>query len=855
MANTKRLNVNKYNEKVSKQLEVFSKIDTYMATLEMLPSFTESAIDFLSRDSFSFTYSDSALGFIFNILHSLGVDEEKLKEWIVEILVYVLPTVEVGIKASLLSSIKSIISCNSDPRIPLWLRKRITDSVYTNIVHVFDESDKRGLDINVDAIDPEGILDLSPFTQPGMAYYFGCTNENIHDTSIKKVVSKYDDGIKLDEVKVIGNGNARTAKLVRADDFNAFIWYVIHKGNKQTPSKIIYNSEIYGLKSIRIEGDESTVYFIDRTSGNGVFELFTTASQESNIIAGNTFYFEDNPRNLYICIKSKVTDDNVVTGNTIVPVSSDWFSCNWYVDKSNYYSSNLGFKQKKNRNYKKEKGICNLRYLKQSDYLVPNENSNFENPAYPNSLRFTILPKPYVLLPGDVNNNDTNNSGGIKVNWRPIRILFDADGNPDQNGRYSLISESYARDGHIIPQQILHHPQNSGDDIIYQVRGIVNGQYEDCTTLTVNIKNGSYSIDKNQQNYKKALVECYPGLTVYEFNYDYIMGMKLFDPKVVCQKIFDNASNPRYDAHFKLTLNKTKDKKNRYPFESERMQIVEIVKEILDEDGDSDITDCFFRFSNEQYDEMLRKTEEIRYRQMPYNQGYNEGLSVDFTEVTKILEDFPEDGSVEEQKAVISSALTKACDIMGSRANTTVPSDNSTIKIDFLTDLLQQLAAAIIDSVLSPKVLMLLVVNETLMGGQSGKSLTTKDLMKILKNVITAVVREVRDLIIKKLLDYILEYLTPLALQIQEKILSEQFADYMAIIKLLLSALNKGVETVSRVSSVISSMNSIIKDRLEAESKYGDITEIDLPSILDNVDYADIYPSENKDKEPTLNNC
>ena len=714
MADTKILNVNKYNEKVSKQLEVFSKIDTTMAILEKLPSFTDTALSYINSNSF--IYSDSALGFVFNILHSLGVDEEKLKEWIVEILVYVLPTVEVGIKASLLSNIKSIISCNSDPRIPLWLRKRITDSVYTNTVHLFDESDKRGLDINVDAIDPEGILDLSPFTQPGMSYYFGCTNENVSDTRIKKVVSKYDDGIKLDEVKVIGDGNARTEKLVRADDFNAFIWYVIHKGNKQNPSKIIYNSEIYGLKSIRIEGDESTVYFIDRTSGNGVFELFTTAPQESNIIAGNTFYFEDNPRNLYICIKSKVTDDNVVTGNTIVPVSSDWFSCNWYVDKSNYYSSNLGFKEKKNRNYSKEKGICNLRYLKQSDYLTPKDNTHFVNPSYPNSLRFTILPKPYVLLPGVTTVDDEQK---IKLNWRPIRLLFDADGNPDQNGRYSLISESYARDGHLIPQQILHDARTDGDKIIYYVRGIkpIGDEYGyvDCTTLSVNIKTGKYEIDKSSADYKKALVECYPGLTVYEFNYDYIMGMKLFDPKVVCQKIFDNASNPRYDAHFKLTLNKTKDKNNRYPFESERMQIVEIVKEILDEDGDSDITDCFFRFSNEQYDEMLRKTEEIRYRQMPYNQGYNEGLSVDFTEVTKILEDFPEDGSAEEQKEVINRALTKACDIMGNRANTTVPSDSSTIKVDFLTDLLQQLAAAIIDSVLSPKVLMLLVVNETLM--------------------------------------------------------------------------------------------------------------------------------------------
>jgi hypothetical protein len=334
------------------------------------------------------------------------------------------------------------------------------------------------------------------------------------------------------------------------------------------------------------------------------------------------------------------------------------------------------------------------------------------------------------------------------------------------------------------------------------------------------------------------------------------MGMKLFDPKVVCQRIFDNAANPDYDAHFLLTLNKTKNKKNRYPFIEGKQRVIEIVRTILEEDED-EINDCFYHFSNEQYDEMLRKTEEIRYRQLPYNQGYNEGEIIDFTEVTKILESYPENGSLEEQKEVISKALTKACDLLNKRKNITTQSDRSTTNVDFLTNVLQQLVASIVDAVLSPKVLMLLMVNRALMESNTGEPFSTEDLMRLLKNLVKSLVREVRDLIIKKLLDYILEYLTPLALQLQAKVLSEQFAAYMAIIRLLLSWFGKGVETAGRLNSVISSLISKFKDSdlLGSAYGYGDITEIDLPSILDDVNYADIYPSDIKDNEPVNNNC
>ena len=812
-----KLNVRNYNEKVRKQRETFAQIDLATSILETLPDFVDTTMDVINANSFPF--SRSPLGFIFNIIHSLGVSEETLKEWIVNILVRVLPEVEIGVKATLLANIKSMISCNADPRIPLWMRKKVSDSVYTNVLTGLNE--ERGIDINLDVIDPEGTLDLSPFTEPGKNYYFGNNTLN---------------------------------NLVRADDFNAFLWYVIHKGNKHNPIKASTGTDD-GWKTFNVSGDDTKYYITSSNSSMlGPLEIRTQQGEESNIVGGNTFYdSEGSANNISMCIEAKRNkqfdynpqtgriDNGIITGNTIVPVSSDWFSLNWYVDKSNYYSSNLGYKSKKEgRNYSEEKAICNLRYYDWNEY----EGSDIP-PLFPYTLRFTILPKPYVLLPTAGKETYTDNKK-IHVQWRPIRLLFDADGTPNQKGKFSLISETYDLQPTLMNKQII------GDKLFYDVYGIdASGAHIKATVLEVDMKTGKYEISKSgtfEKTYKTALVECYPGLTVYEFNYDYIMGMKLFNPKVVCQRIFDNAANPRFDADFVLTLNKQKDKRD-HPYLGGRQRVLEIVRSILEEDDD-EINDCFYSFSNEQYDDMLRKTEEIRYRQMPYNQGYNKGESLDFSEVNAILGEYPVNGTLEEQKDVIHRAITSACAILDDSSNTTIPSDRSTTKIDFLTNILQQLVAAIVDALLSPKVIMLLMVNKTLMEPEDseGKDMfNTEDLLRLMNNLIKSVVREIRELIIQKLMDYIIEHLTPLALQLQARVLSEQFAAYIAIIKLLLADFNMGVITVSRLSSILSSMLSKFRKKNN--------TKIDLPSVLDDVTYADIYPTDEKETEPIINDC
>ena len=775
-----KVNTEGLRKKREKQQEAFASIDAAMAILEKMPDLVDVGLDFLNADSF--TFATNPMDFLFNILKALGVSEEKLKEWITDILVAALPAVEVGVKGFLLSNIKSIISCEFDPRIPWYIRKKAGDSVYIDFVRN-PAAFERGIDIGLNVIDPEGILDLSPFTEPGLKYYFG-QSEDVNEDS-----------------------NSKISKLARADDFNAFLWYVIHKG-RQNPIAVSLDSNgtfIYGGTEYTATTNNNVA-----TTMKGVIDLMCPTSKE--FIVGTTFCDFGDPREVLICIEKH---DGL---NVLVPISSDWNSCNWYVDKTQYYKNNIKDNGNK-RDYLNEKGICNLMYTDIGDYKG---SAEVKPPAGLDYLRFTILPKPAVIIPSV---NKDKNTKEVKANWRFVRLLFDEDGTPNSKGKYSLPGES-----------AIKYIESDDEHIRYSIEG---------TVVLFNTKTGEYELE-NKELGAMSLIECYPGLTVYEFNYDYIMGMRLFDPKVVCERLFQSATNSRYTAGISINLNRQKDKSN-YPFLSGKQKITEIVKKILETD-EEELNDCFYKFSNTEYDEMLEKTAKLKYNQSPYTEGYADGQVIDMSSVEKIMVTYPKDGTIEEQKKVISMALDEACNAVEKSMIPDSQGKKASVRISFLTNILQQLALCLTDCIMSPKVLLLLLINNELMN-DCGDMITTDQLMTVCKNVVTSLIKEVRDLIMQKLLSYIVEFLTPMVLEIQAFIASEQFAAYMAVLRLLLSWYNVGAISLARLNSVLSSIMSKFKNGNYDGANY------ELSGILDDVNYADIYGDKIKDTAPIINNC
>ena len=697
-----------------KQQETMATVDTAKALVDKVLTILELAE---MSPKLSLTFATNPIGFILQMLEHTGVTYEELRNFLSNFLVYTLPMLETSVKGVLLTSMRRLISCSSDPRIPDKYRKEHKTPTNPNT------SQEYGIDISVESIDYFGKLAISPLSDEGKELYFGL------------------DGIE------------DVYKFARAEDFDAFLWFVIHKGRFANSSKL---SRMNDLENF-FDAHSANI------NGNSLLDVVTVQGGDNNyssILLGNTFVYDKSSQVISMCIDAKYKGNDIVE-NTLVPISDDWSSVN-------LYAKNVSDKV---RDYRHDKAICNVQYL---EYVT--------TPDYPmtglvnNKLRLSILPKPYVHIPSIEYGEPA---------WRFKKMLFNENGEYDPNGRYT------------VPKNIVETYNNNDKTISFGNEIFGNDN------VVMNIKSGTVKVN-NPSELKKHLFECYNGLTVYEFNYDYIMNMKLFDAKVVATVLLDSLVNMKVGASIGFGAQ----------HDEAAEEIKEIIKNVINSD-DSTVSDCFFKFDNSKYEALLRRAAEKRADKR------------DFTDVKEILNEYREDATLEEQIDILNRVITQTEAKIIDGADGI---DESSVHFSFVTDLIEQLTLAIVRSLLTPKVLMLLEVNETIMGGK-WKKFTVKDVIMSMRDTISAIVFEVRDLILQELMKLLLKYLSPIISTLTSAIVREQLEDY--------------ADTI----------NDIIRNCPSVWFKLGTSTSYS-DTKLDTVDYADIDIIEKTNGEiPLINNC
>lgn len=718
------------------QEEAMASIDTAKALVDKVLSIMEIII---VNPSIALTFSANPIGFLIQLLKHLGVTREEIELWLTNFLIYIVPVLEIAVKAILLTNLKNMISCSIDPRIPEKYRKQ--HKAITN----YNTSQEYGIDINIESIDFMDKLSINPLGEFGSNWYFGL--EGVEDSY----------------------------KFARADDMDAFLWFVIHKGKFPNSSAISQLSDIGD-----IGGQNSKV---TPTNGNGsllsTVDVVYDENSSSNILLGNTFKYQGDAHVISMCIDRKLGESGNTIHNTLVPVSDDWTSVNWYARRADQLGKNLGFgwgvNQKrgntkykgKGRDFSKEKGLCNLQYINQSSSDAP--LTGLVN----NKIRFTILPKPLMHIP-------VLSKG--EPPWRFKKMLFNDKGEYDSNGKYTLADIS------------------DSQDLTY-----LDG------AVKIDPKSGNVTVT-DKDKVIKNLMECYPGLTVFEFNYDYVMSIKLFDAKVLAHSLMESVLNMNMGLSVGLGM--------RHQEGTETIK--EIIKNILKTD-DSEINDCYYTFDNTKYDSLLRKAEEKRARQERFgNVTHETGL---FDSVNDILNEYDANAELHKQADVLHRAITQAAVTVSEGVE---ESDKFDVEFNFIFDLIEALITAIVNGILSPKLLMLLEVNQKIMGG-TWEKFTMKDLLEALRVIIMAIVKEIRDMVIQELLKLVLKALEPIIQMLASILLREQLENY--------------------ADAILEIIRNFPLIWFRFSHKYED-------TKLDTVDYADIDASNNKKGEqPSTNKC
>ena len=668
----------------------------------------------LTEPSLTLSFSTNPIGFLMQILRHLGVTYEDLENWLTNFLIYIVPILEVGTKAFLLTHLKDVVSCSSDPRIPEKYRKK--HKAQTD----YNTSQENGLDIDIETIDYLDKLSVSPLSDYGKYMYFGL------------------DGV------------TDSYKFARADDFDAFLWFVIHKGKFPNSSKVTVGNE--GVM------DKHT--FKGKTNGSSLLGTLVVEpnGSPSSILLGNTFMYTPQSHVISMCIDAKYDDKNQIIKNTIVPISDDWSSVNWYARRAYELGKNLGINwgvnnktnttkyKGKERDFSKEFGIINLQYIDQasSDSAIIGTVNN--------KLRLTILPKPLVHVP--------DLSKGEKP-WAFKKLLFNSKGELDPNGKYTLSSEGEGN---------------------------------------ITIEKGKVKVGKSPSEIIPLLYECYPGLTVYEFNYDFVMSLKLFDARVIASTLLDTLQNTTMGLNVGIV-----------PMHQEATDTIkEIVKNIINSD-DSVVDDCFHTFSNDRYDKLLSNTANKRLNKTDKFYSAKEILSTSLS------------CDVVNQEEVLHRAITQA---KVSVTEGVDEKDKYAVGYNFAFDLVENLVQAIVQAVLSPKVLLILMVNQKIVGNSN---FSFADVTKMIRQIITSLVKEVRDLVVQELLKLVMEQLEPIIQMMSSALVLEQMNDYADII------------------------NDIIKNCPSIWFKFKNKLQ---DTTLDSVDYADIdVPTEEEKDKPNTNNC
>lgn len=295
-----------------------------------------------------------------------------------------------------------------------------------------------------------------------------------------------------------------------------------------------------------------------------------------------------------------------------------------------------------------------------------------------------------------------------------------------------------------------------------------------------------------------------------EWNTRYIASLKLFDSKVVTSQLIDALTGcMSIDLQFSAS----------YAKEMLKDEIENIVKSVIETD-DAVISDCFFAFSNEDYERMLHKAE-LRKAGI-YTKDGKENSSVIITakSVLEELDNLSDDASKEQIETIIEGGIREISKSLSDNEYKSKGKVEYKAEFNFIENLLTNLTYVITTAVLSPKMYMLIAINMQVVGEQA--PLTMKDFIESNKKMIVDIVREIKDLVMKWIRDKILELVGNITDLLSIEIAQEQLTYYRDLLKKMINCFKR--------------RKTLTNDFDVADVDYADIYGEDFSEELENIE-------------------
>ena len=734
--------------------ETIATVDAALSILNRFPDLEDGNINL------SFGTSTNPFPFLMDLFKSTAGYNELIR--IIAVFISKsLPAVEIAVKTLLITKLKDIISCSVNPF--------LTDDILRN-----------GVLFNINEIDLIDTFRYSPFDKKvGQFYYFGVfEKEEYYDEETKKVKER--------SVPIMPDD------LIKCDDMNALLWYMINRANKR-----------YVWKPTKYRHDDE--FRPDYPSVDGGYEKQNVADKKRM----KRIYHDEPLEKL-----EKELEDEKITQEEF-NIKKGELEEKWKTFKAN-------FKQK----LRKEDGIVTFEFREKSVNLVDAYGNEYlQQTPYNNILHVFI---------GDVREKSTPLIQNIVEQQRLLaenekeQEIF-KDKIENKQTEIDLFKQKFIELDEALAGGELNNKQyakklkklnNKLDILERDLKDLLIFQkklYALKHRFEHEIANIKSELEIARKQYFPFLDSAnhrnyYYGKTLIEFNIDYIWSLKLFDAKSLTARLLDC-----------LTGMLTIDLNLSYKQQLVKNEVTKMVK-MISESDDIVVSDCFFTFSNDDYDAMSRQAELRKAGLLTFNGDELSAVKINAEDILSSLNEIDSNASEEKIQSIIEGSLTE---ISKQLTNTNYEMNdkvNFGIQMNFIENILNSLAYTLVMSVLSPKVYLLLLINLKIIGRESNFNL--EEFLGQYKQLIADLIRSIRNQLLEYLQRELMILIGDLVKELTIKLTLEQAEYRTRLIKKLIDCFK------------------IFKRRKRNNT--------DIGFNIDDIDYADILPSE---EEPKNNDC
>ena len=277
--------------------------------------------------------------------------------------------------------------------------------------------------------------------------------------------------------------------------------------------------------------------------------------------------------------------------------------------------------------------------------------------------------------------------------------------------------------------------------------------------------------------YPESKKNYYLKRTLFEFNADYINSLQLFDPKVLAAQLITSLFGG-------IVMEPFMGATPSWKYELIHETVKDMVEKIIAVE-DFTVSDCFFTFTNDAYNGMLRATE-LRQAGLYSRHGEENGNNtVNPIKLLEGLNGIDETADKSSQKSTIEGTLKTVAaevskDIYKENAYLAV-NTNFGVEVSFINNLITNLCTQLTMAMLSPKVYLLILINLEMFGLTT--NFTLRSFLENFSNLIRSLVKSIVDQVMQYLAKKIMEIIGPLVEKLMLKIQFEQAEMYMRLLK------------------------------------------------------------------------